>query len=206
MTDDELRGLIADAIIAATYPPNEWPDGPPGEGEMESAHEEADSVLAAIGPEIKRLRDLEMWGNEEHNKRLGEIERLREEIDHLASDARLVAAEAEVKRLRERWESSQGHAGELIDRAERAEAKLNMPCGSCHPCTNYADETWREAGRKPPHVFQWDELKAAEKRIWELHAPFVCGCGEDHGIGCKECRNGEYPCSTIKALSGGDST
>jgi hypothetical protein len=44
---------------------------------------------------------------------------------------------------------------------ERLRAKLEMPCGSCHPCENYADETWRKAGRKPPHVVTWEDKVAA---------------------------------------------
>ena len=44
-------------------------------------------------------------------------------------------------------------------------AKLDAPCGSCHPCTNYADETWRAAGRTPPHVHEWDELRAEGWRL-----------------------------------------
>lgn len=36
-------------------------------------------------------------------------------------------------------------------------AKLGKPCGQCHPCMNYRDETWRQAGRKPPNVHEWDE-------------------------------------------------
>ena len=38
---------------------------------------------------------------------------------------------------------------------------FDKPCGSCHPCDNYADETWRAAGRKPPTVYEWDEARAA---------------------------------------------
>lgn len=38
---------------------------------------------------------------------------------------------------------------------------FDKPCGSCHPCENYADETWRAAGRKPPHVYEWDAARAA---------------------------------------------
>ncbi|MER5703501.1 hypothetical protein ABT023_16370 [Micromonospora sp. NPDC002296] len=44
-------------------------------------------------------------------------------------------------------------------------AKLAQLCGSCHPCTNYADETWRAAGRTPPHVSQWDEAQAELTRL-----------------------------------------
>jgi len=41
--------------------------------------------------------------------------------------------------------------------------KLTRPCGECHPCTNWADETWRRAGRKPPAVVTWED-KLAETR------------------------------------------
>jgi len=47
---------------------------------------------------------------------------------------------------------------ELLAEVERMRALLDGPCGSCHPCDNYRDETWREAGRKPPHVHEWDEV------------------------------------------------
>lgn len=47
-------------------------------------------------------------------------------------------------------------------------------------------------------------LEQEMARVRELHAKFVCGCGVDHGIGCKECRSGEYPCATIRALDGGE--
>jgi hypothetical protein len=47
-------------------------------------------------------------------------------------------------------------------RAERdaALAKLKLPCGSCHPCLNWADETWRREGRKPPTVQAWEDVQA----------------------------------------------
>lgn len=41
--------------------------------------------------------------------------------------------------------------------------KLTLPCGSCHPCMNWADETWRRADRKPPTVGRWED-KLAETR------------------------------------------
>jgi hypothetical protein len=46
--------------------------------------------------------------------------------------------------------------------AERdaALAKLKLPCGSCHPCLNWADETWRREGRKPPTVQAWEDVMA----------------------------------------------
>jgi hypothetical protein len=54
---------------------------------------------------------------------------------------------------------------DLLAEVERLRVKLDAPCGSCHPCTNYADETWRAAGRTPPHVYAWDELRAEVERL-----------------------------------------
>jgi len=48
----------------------------------------------------------------------------------------------------------------LLAEVERLRAQLDKPCGSCHPCTQYADETWRAAGRTPPHVAEWDDTRA----------------------------------------------
>ena len=45
---------------------------------------------------------------------------------------------------------------------------FDKPCGSCHPCDNWADETWRAAGRKPPHVYQWDEMMAVRTAVLAL--------------------------------------
>jgi hypothetical protein len=45
---------------------------------------------------------------------------------------------------------------------------FDKPCGSCHPCDNYADETWRAADRKPPHVYEWDSARAALRAVAEL--------------------------------------
>jgi hypothetical protein len=54
------------------------------------------------------------------------------------------------------------------ERIAELEAKLAMPCGSCHACENWADETWRRAGRKPPHVHEWDGAKAALAKVLAL--------------------------------------
>lgn len=43
-----LRDRIATALLAYDYPAEEWPDGPPGEGEMDTAREQANVVLAAL--------------------------------------------------------------------------------------------------------------------------------------------------------------
>lgn len=49
---------------------------------------------------------------------------------------------------------------DLLDEVDRLRAKLDGPCGSCHPCNNWADETWRRANRTPPTVQEWDDLRA----------------------------------------------
>lgn len=76
-------------------------------------------------------------------------------IDGAQDDAEFIAAANPVVVL------------SLLDRlaaveAERDElgAKLEMPCGSCHACTNWADETWRRAGRKPPTVSDYEATLA----------------------------------------------
>jgi hypothetical protein len=44
--------------------------------------------------------------------------------------------------------------GEIIERfIDASEA----PCGSCHPCSEWAAETWRRAGGKLPHKHTVDE-------------------------------------------------
>lgn len=58
-----------------------------------------------------------------------------------------------------------GDVPKLLAEVDRLRAKLEGPCGSCHPCTEYSDETWRAAGRKPPHVSEWDELRAELDRL-----------------------------------------
>lgn len=47
----------------------------------------------------------------------------------------------------------------LVAEIQALRVKLAGPCGSCHPCMNYADETWRAAGRKPPHVITWEDTR-----------------------------------------------
>lgn len=51
---------------------------------------------------------------------------------------------------------------------DEARAKLDLPCGSCHPCTQWAAETWKrewESGnRRLPHVSEWDSLNDRAER------------------------------------------
>ena len=64
---------------------------------------------------------------------------------------------------------------DLLAEVDRLRTKLDAPCGSCHPCTNYADETWRAAGRTPPHVYRWDELNAEVEQLRERIAELERG-------------------------------
>ena len=45
-----------------------------------------------------------------------------------------------------------------------------------------------------------EQADAAAQRVRDLHRKFTCGCGQDHGIGCNECRGEAWPCDTITAL------
>jgi hypothetical protein len=47
---------------------------------------------------------------------------------------------------------------------ERLRAKLAMPCGSCHPCTEWAAETWKQAATLPT-VHDWNDLRAEVERL-----------------------------------------
>jgi hypothetical protein len=71
---------------------------------------------------------------------------------------------------------------------------FDKPCGSCHPCDNYADETWRAAGRKPPHVYHWDAVQAQLSAVRSLHVPDPREPGR-----CVSCA-GRMPCATSKVL------
>jgi hypothetical protein len=56
----------------------------------------------------------------------------------------------------------------LYDERDRLKTKLDLPCGSCHPCENWAPQTWRNAGRRIPHVIEWDDLAAEAENADEL--------------------------------------
>lgn len=53
----------------------------------------------------------------------------------------------------------------LIAEVERLRAQLDKPCGSCHPCTNWPAETWRQAGRHLPDVHKFGEMEDELKRL-----------------------------------------
>lgn len=72
----------------------------------------------------------------------------------------MTAEVAEVDRLRAELEIAERDLALAIEDRNAMRVKLDGPCGSCHPCNNWADETWRAAGRKPPTVQEWDDLRA----------------------------------------------
>ncbi|MGI5161439.1 hypothetical protein [Microbispora sp. CA-102843] len=113
-----------------------------------------------------------------------------------------------------KWlEHSAQYAKELLSQVEWLRAKLDAPCGSCHPCTNYADETWRAAGRTPPHVAEWDERRAELERLKEQRAALIALHEYDElifgGFICLHCTPDEcddpddnvmWPCPSLRAV------
>lgn len=69
--------------------------------------------------------------------------------------------------LADALESTLAELRQERERAEEAEKKLEMPCGSCHPCTEWANQTWVNAGLRLPHVIDWQEMTAALSRAEE---------------------------------------
>jgi len=87
-------------------------------------------------------------------------------------------------------------------RAERdaALAKLKLPCGSCHPCLNWADETWRREGRKPPTVQAWEDTTAelvaalATATRWEQRAHDLETLARTDAASMPTCPHGDPSC------------
>lgn len=48
-------GQLADALLAVDYPADEWPDGPPGEGEMDTAREQAEAVIPIVREALRAV-------------------------------------------------------------------------------------------------------------------------------------------------------
>jgi hypothetical protein len=46
--------------------------------------------------------------------------------------------------------------------------RLAMPCGSCHPCDNWAPQTWINAGKTIPHLIEWEDLVEEMDRLRKL--------------------------------------
>jgi hypothetical protein len=59
-----------------------------------------------------------------------------------------------------RWATGSGELDALRAENAKLRAKLAMPCGSCHPCTQWANQTWVNAGLPLPHVSDWQEMEA----------------------------------------------
>lgn len=55
----------------------------------------------------------------------------------------------------------------LLAEVRSLREKLAQPCGSCHPCTEWANQTWVNAGVRLPHVHEWQEMR---ERVAELEA------------------------------------
>jgi hypothetical protein len=74
---------------------------------------------------------------------------------------------------------------------ERLHAKLDMPCGSCHPCTQWANQTWINAGERLPHVIDWQDMRgerdaalAKLDAVSELHRSWGIydACDHEHEL------------------------
>lgn len=101
-----------------------------------------------------------------------EIHRLRDEVASLRTlhDQRDAI---ERQRLADR----DTETAALRAENERLRANLDKPCGECHPCVNWSDETWRRADRKPPHVHEYDALIAELDRLRQRDAQYTASLG-----------------------------
>lgn len=89
---------------------------------------------------------------------------LRDAVAKLQTAADLAAYYGGANDTLPDLEKARSTADGLVDQVEGLEQKMAGPCGSCHPCVNYAHETWVKADRQPPHLFVYEamvsELKA----------------------------------------------
>jgi hypothetical protein len=125
------------------------------------------------------------------------------------SDEELLAYRSEVSRLLAAMvdlEADHDRARDIAVALEQENAYLTELTATC-TCYDGNPQNYEGAHADcAVHgaVRAFNEAQAIVERVRKLHAKFVCGCGDDHGIGCKECRNSEYPCPTIAALDGGE--
>jgi hypothetical protein len=150
-------GHGADAILAAGW-------RPPLAEVMHDAGETAEEAVRRLAAEVVGLR-----------QQLAAVDDALHGLDSdLGDDAPLGARVSELHESYLDMIQVDGfHLDEVRQRtAERDLAvwlhaelqhKLTLPCGDCHPCNNWSDETWRRAGRKPPAVVTWED-KLAETR------------------------------------------
>lgn len=61
----------------------------------------------------------------------------------------------------------------LVAEIKRLREQLGKPCGSCHPCMNWADETWRRADRTPPTVDAYDDVLRELERLRQGNANLI---------------------------------
>lgn len=74
--------------------------------------------------------------------------------------------QAEVERLRANVRSTELLADGLKKQGDAARAEVErlreretMPCGSCHPCTEWANQTWINAGEQLPTFIRWQDTR-----------------------------------------------
>lgn len=60
------------------------------------------------------------------------------------------------------------HAPLLVSDLQSLLDAFDAPCGSCHPCTEWAAETWRETGGPLPAKVFVDEMRAQLQRVRDL--------------------------------------
>lgn len=140
-------------------------------GEWDAYHAEMEHHEAEVNERLRKL---------EQRAKTAEVEVKRLRVEVSAETERAASWQAACQSAYDRFAEAEADRDRARDIAVALEqevaqlqAKLDGPCGSCHPCVNYSDETWRAAGRKPPHVYEWDEAQAAEKRV-RAYAE-VCG-------------------------------
>jgi DNA repair exonuclease SbcCD ATPase subunit len=92
------------------------------------------------------------------------LQRVSDEMDVAAQRD---AARAEIARVGAQRATLLVELGQARTETEKLQKKLDKPCGQCHPCTNWRDETWRQADRRPPHVHEYDALVAELEQLRE---------------------------------------